>query len=128
MANAAPLRWARHAAVTLHAIALVDNFLYPLLVGKRLRLHPLLVFIAVVGGISLFGAAGLVLGPVVLAVTEALLDVWRRRTATRWRSSSASRQRPSRARQRTRRQTKAQDPQVAVSFGRRWIPDHCEQS
>lgn len=62
------------------AIALVDNFLYPFLVGKRLRLHPLLVFIAVVGGISLFGAAGVVLGPVVLAVAEALLDVWRTRT------------------------------------------------
>jgi predicted PurR-regulated permease PerM len=63
------------------AIGLIDNMLYPLLVGKRLRLHPLLVFIAVVGGLALFGAAGVVLGPVILSVTEALIDVWRRRTA-----------------------------------------------
>ncbi|MGC3969893.1 MAG: AI-2E family transporter [Pirellulales bacterium] len=63
------------------AIGLIDNIIYPLLVGKRLRLHPLPIFVAIVGGVSLFGAAGIVLGPVVLSITEALLDVWQRRTA-----------------------------------------------
>ncbi len=63
------------------AIGLIDNFLYPILVGKRLRLHPLLVFIAVVGGLASFGMAGVVLGPVALSVTDALIEVWRRRTA-----------------------------------------------
>jgi len=62
-------------------IALVDNLVYPLLVGKRLRLHAALVFIAIVGGIFLFGAAGVVLGPLVLSITDALIEVWRRRTA-----------------------------------------------
>ena len=62
-------------------VSLIDNLLYPALVGKRLRLHTLPVFIAIVGGIMLFGAAGLILGPVALAVTVALVDVWRRRTA-----------------------------------------------
>ena len=64
------------------AIGLLANFLYPLLVGKRLRLHPLLVFIALVGGIAAFGMAGVVLGPAALSVTDALLDVWKRRTAS----------------------------------------------
>jgi predicted PurR-regulated permease PerM len=62
-------------------IALIDNLLYPVLVGKRLRLHTLPVFIAIVGGIVLFGGAGLILGPVTLALTVALVEVWRRRTA-----------------------------------------------
>jgi predicted PurR-regulated permease PerM len=62
-------------------IALVDNLIYPMLVGKRLRLHAALVFIAIVGGLFLFGAAGVVLGPLVLSITDALVDVWRRRTA-----------------------------------------------
>lgn len=62
-------------------VALIDNLLYPALVGKRLRLHTLPVFIAIVGGIFLFGGSGLILGPVVLAITVALIDVWRRRTA-----------------------------------------------
>ena len=62
-------------------IALVDNLLYPVLVGKRLRLHTLPVFVAMLGGLVVFGASGIILGPVVLAVTAALIEVWRRRTA-----------------------------------------------
>jgi predicted PurR-regulated permease PerM len=62
-------------------VSLIDNLLYPVLVGKRLRLHTVPVFVALVGGLTLFGAAGLILGPVVLAITVALVDIWRRRTA-----------------------------------------------
>ena len=60
-------------------VALVDNFLYPVLVGNRMRLHTLAVFIAILGGLSLFGASGLVLGPAALAVAVELRRVWRRR-------------------------------------------------
>lgn len=63
------------------AIATIDNLLYPHLVGSRLRLHPLLVFFAILGGLIVFGAAGVILGPVIVAITDALIDVWRRRTA-----------------------------------------------
>ena len=63
-------------------VALVDNLLYPVLVGNRLRLHTVPVFIAIVGGLALFGASGVILGPVALAITIALVDVWRRRTAS----------------------------------------------
>jgi predicted PurR-regulated permease PerM len=62
-------------------VSLIDNLLYPVLVGSRLRLHTVPVFLAIVGGVLLFGAAGLILGPVTLAVTIALLQVWRRATA-----------------------------------------------
>jgi len=62
-------------------IGLIDNLLYPVLVGKKLRLHTVPVFIAIVGGLTVFGAVGVILGPVVFAVTLGLIDVWRRRTA-----------------------------------------------
>jgi predicted PurR-regulated permease PerM len=55
--------------------------LYPAFVGKRLSFHTVPVFISIVGGLALFGASGLILGPVVLSVTSALVDVWRRRTS-----------------------------------------------
>ena len=45
--------------------------------GKRTRLHELLVFFSVLGGIQVFGVLGLVLGPVFVALTLALLDVIR---------------------------------------------------
>ena len=49
-------------------IGLVDNILYPSLVGGRLRLHTLVVFIAMLGGLSVFGAAGLFLGPALVTL------------------------------------------------------------
>jgi predicted PurR-regulated permease PerM len=60
-------------------IGLIDNLLYPILVGHRLRLHTVPVFFAIVGGLVVFGASGIVVGPVILAVTMALWDVWCRR-------------------------------------------------
>jgi predicted PurR-regulated permease PerM len=62
-------------------VGTIDNVLYPWLVGKEVRLHTLVVFLAVVGGLIVFGAAGLVLGPVTAAATIALLDIIDRRTS-----------------------------------------------
>ncbi len=61
-------------------VGTVDNLLRPVLVGNRLKLHTLLAFISVVGGLILFGPAGLILGPVVLTITTGLLDIWTSRT------------------------------------------------
>lgn len=58
-------------------IGLSDNLLYPILVGKRLRYHSLLVFFFLVGGVWCFGAAGIIIGPVVLAVVDTTIDIWR---------------------------------------------------
>lgn len=63
------------------AVGTIDNVLYPVLVGKEIQLHPLPVFLSIVGGLFVFGAAGIVLGPVALAATIALIDILRRRTA-----------------------------------------------
>ena len=62
------------------AIGLVDNFLYPHLVGSRMQLHTLPVFFSIVGGIFVFGISGLVLGPVIMALTIGVLQVWKQRT------------------------------------------------
>jgi predicted PurR-regulated permease PerM len=63
------------------AVGTIDNILYPYLVGDKLRLHTVPTFFAIVGGIALFGPAGLILGPLVLAVSTALIDIWWERTA-----------------------------------------------
>lgn len=60
-------------------IALIDNVIYPILVKDRLRLHTVPVFIAMLGGLVVFGTAGVVLGPVVLVLTSALIEIWRHR-------------------------------------------------
>jgi predicted PurR-regulated permease PerM len=63
------------------AISLIDNLLYPVLVGNTLRMHPVPVFLSLAGGLALYGAAGLILGPLTLAVAISLIDIWRWRTA-----------------------------------------------
>jgi predicted PurR-regulated permease PerM len=57
----------------------IDNLLYPMLVGRRLKMHTLLAFVSIVGGLAVFGSAGLILGPVVFAITRLLLEIWNRR-------------------------------------------------
>jgi len=59
----------------------IDNVLSPRLVGKRARMHELLIFFAVIGGIQAFGIIGVVLGPVVVAITLALLEMLRQSNA-----------------------------------------------
>lgn len=62
-------------------VGTVDNILRPILVGNRLKLHTVLIFLSVVGGLILFGPAGVVLGPVVLTITIVLLEIWFNRNA-----------------------------------------------
>lgn len=64
----------------LLVIGLIDNLLYPTLVGGRLRQHTVVSFFAILGGIGLFGASGIVLGPVLVSTTFALLEFWRERS------------------------------------------------
>jgi len=56
----------------------IDNLLYPMLVGNRLKMHTLVAFVSIVGGLVIFGPSGLILGPVVFTVTRRLLQVWKR--------------------------------------------------
>jgi len=58
-------------------ISTVDNFLRPRLMRQYTKLHELLVFFSVLGGIQVFGLLGIVLGPVVLAVTIGLLNTFK---------------------------------------------------
>ena len=57
----------------------IDNVVRPILVGNRLKLHTIPAFIAIVGGLILFGAPGFVLGPMAVTVTLFLLSVFRQR-------------------------------------------------
>ncbi len=54
----------------------IDNILRPVLLGGRSSLNGLLVFISVLGGIAVFGALGVVLGPIVVATAVGVLDVY----------------------------------------------------
>ena len=53
----------------------IDNLLEPILVGSTLRLHTILMFFSIIGGLAAFGPSGIVLGPVIIAVAVALFEL-----------------------------------------------------
>jgi predicted PurR-regulated permease PerM len=55
-------------------ISTSDNFLRPILVSRYAPVSAFMVFVGVVGGIAAFGAIGIVVGPVFLALVAAILD------------------------------------------------------
>ncbi|HEX7727495.1 MAG TPA: AI-2E family transporter [Terracidiphilus sp.] len=60
-------------------ISTLDNILYPLLVGNHLKLHAVPIFLAMLGGVLLFGVTGIVLGPVLFNATGSLVLILRHR-------------------------------------------------
>jgi predicted PurR-regulated permease PerM len=66
-----------HWTKAVLVVSTIDNFLRPKLLRNQTRLHELFVFFSVLGGISVFGLLGIVLGPVVLAITIGLLQTFR---------------------------------------------------
>ena len=57
-------------------IGLVDNLLRPFLVGKDTELPDYVVLISTLGGISIFGLNGFVVGPVIAAMFIAVWDIF----------------------------------------------------
>ncbi len=74
-------------AVILTVVAgFVDNVMRPWFISGRARMNGLVVFIAVIGGIAVFGLLGIVLGPIIVATATSLLDLY---TKTGRRAESA---------------------------------------
>ena len=54
----------------------VDNFVKPMLLRGDTNVHPLLIFLAVFGGLVWFGLPGVFLGPVLVALFLALYTIY----------------------------------------------------
>ncbi len=53
----------------------MDNLLRAVFVGGRARVHSLVVFLSVLGGLFLFGAVGVVAGPVLFVLALLALEM-----------------------------------------------------
>lgn len=63
-------------SVGVGIISVIDNILRPKLVGKDTQMHPLMVFFATLGGISLFGLPGFIIGPIIVSLFMALGEIY----------------------------------------------------
>ena len=80
--------WIKSLILLIWAVAVVhpvDNVLRPYLIGDRVKLSTLYVFFALLGGLETFGALGVFIGPLILAVTVALFRFLReKKRAGNW--------------------------------------------
>lgn len=58
------------------AVSLIDNFLRPYFISRRLGFHALLTFIGIVGGMMSFGFVGIFLGPLLLSLSLRLFEMY----------------------------------------------------
>lgn len=59
------------------AVGMVDNFIGPMLVNRGVNVHPFLILLSVIGGLSYFGPIGFIAGPLVVALLFALLEIYK---------------------------------------------------
>jgi predicted PurR-regulated permease PerM len=57
-------------------VASVDNVLRPWLVGKDTKLPDVLILVSTLGGLTMFGAIGIVLGPIIAALFITVWDLY----------------------------------------------------
>lgn len=57
-------------------VSMIDNILRPKLISKGVDIHPIFIFLSVIGGIQFFGPIGFLLGPLVISLLFALLNIY----------------------------------------------------
>lgn len=57
-------------------IGSIDNILRPKMIGKDVKMHPLLILFSTLGGLALFGIAGFIVGPIIMALFLALWEIY----------------------------------------------------
>lgn len=63
---------------SLGLVGMIDNILSPFVLGSRIELPPLLVLFAVLGGLAVFGPAGLLIGPILVSLLYSLIALYKK--------------------------------------------------
>lgn len=58
------------------AVGMLDNFLGPKLMARGMHMHPLIMLLGILGGVSFYGPMGVLLGPITVSLLYALLDIY----------------------------------------------------
>jgi predicted PurR-regulated permease PerM len=59
-------------------IATVDNIISPYVISKNTDISPMFILFSVLGGIALFGAIGIIIGPLVISLLFCLVSIYKR--------------------------------------------------
>lgn len=56
----------------------IDNVLKPILITEKTKIHPVLLFLGIFGGLKLWGPIGILAGPVLVAIFLAVLNIYKK--------------------------------------------------
>lgn len=57
-------------------VSTIDNILKPKIIGEKSGVHPILIMLGALGGIAIFGLIGFIIGPLVLAIFSASIEIY----------------------------------------------------
>jgi predicted PurR-regulated permease PerM len=69
------------------AYLILENLVKPKILDKRLKTHPFLIFLSLIGGLQEFGVAGIIVGPMALTLVIILWDFWKIFRETRFKDT-----------------------------------------
>jgi len=58
-------------------VGIMDTFVRPYLVGQKAELPMFVLFLALLGGMEVWGSKGILLGPLLVAIAPVLVDIYR---------------------------------------------------
>jgi predicted PurR-regulated permease PerM len=61
----------------MFVVGTIDNFIKPLIIGEKASIHPLLSFLAIIGGIFTMGLPGLIIAPYLLSLLLTFLYIYK---------------------------------------------------
>lgn len=73
-------QWPAALGLTLFGLIIIgqaDNVIKPLVMRGKVNIHPVLLFVSILGGLEFMGPTGLVFGPILVAVVLASLQIYR---------------------------------------------------
>lgn len=61
-------------------ISTIDNLIKPKIIGDRAKIHPVVILLGIIGGISTFGFIGIVIGPLIISLLLTFADIYKNET------------------------------------------------
>jgi predicted PurR-regulated permease PerM len=58
-------------------VSLPDNFLKPMIIGKKAKLPTFFLFLGILGGLQVYGFLGILFGPLVVTLLTAFIQIYR---------------------------------------------------
>ena len=49
---------------------------HPKIIGNKANVHPILVFLGILGGVAAFGFVGILLGPIIITLFVTFIDIY----------------------------------------------------